>query len=163
MVSGRRRQSKGELLSYIALEARVRRDRPAASGLHDCERGTVAVGARVCRALFAHRPAVDPAEEAAARDAVVGLLFDPLGAASDGAAGLRRAVPLVRRDLRRRGRLEPFGILEGGRERLLEGDTAAKFLAAVLAQPKVKRLLSSDDFSLDCVFQPIVITDSRPS
>ena len=32
---------------------------------------------------------------------------------------------------------------------LLEGEIAAKFLAAVLAQPKVKRLLSSDHFSVD--------------
>src|SRR6185312_3416777 len=35
------------------------------------------------------------------------------------------------------------------RDRLLEGATAAKFLAAVVAQPKVKRLLSSDHFSVD--------------
>ena len=35
------------------------------------------------------------------------------------------------------------------RDRLLEGDIAAKFLAAVLAQPKVKKLLSSDHFSVD--------------
>lgn len=33
--------------------------------------------------------------------------------------------------------------------RLLEGDIAAKFLAVVLAQPKVKKLLSSDHFSVD--------------
>jgi hypothetical protein len=44
-------------------------------------------GARVCRALFADWAAVDPAGEAAAGDAVAGVLFDPLGAASDGAAG----------------------------------------------------------------------------
>ena len=35
------------------------------------------------------------------------------------------------------------------RDRLLEGEIAAKFLNAVLAQPKVKRLLSSDHFSVD--------------
>jgi hypothetical protein len=35
------------------------------------------------------------------------------------------------------------------RDRLLEGEIAAKFLAAVLAQPEVKRLLSSDHFSVD--------------
>src|SRR6202047_4621223 len=35
------------------------------------------------------------------------------------------------------------------RDRLLEGEIAAKFLGAVLAQPKVKRLLSSDHFSVD--------------
>ena len=35
------------------------------------------------------------------------------------------------------------------RDRLLAGEIAAKFLAAVLAQPKVKRLLSTDHFSVD--------------
>ena len=35
------------------------------------------------------------------------------------------------------------------RDRLLEGDIATKFLAAMLAQPKVKKLLSSDHFSVD--------------
>jgi IS5 family transposase len=35
------------------------------------------------------------------------------------------------------------------RDRLLEGEIAAKFLAAVTAQPRVKRLLSSDHFSVD--------------
>lgn len=35
------------------------------------------------------------------------------------------------------------------RDRLLDGDVAAKFLAALLAQPRVKRLLSNDHFSVD--------------
>ena len=35
------------------------------------------------------------------------------------------------------------------RDRLLDGDLAAKFLAAVLAQPRVKRLPSNDHFSVD--------------
>lgn len=35
------------------------------------------------------------------------------------------------------------------RDRLLEGQIAAKFLQAVLAQPRIKRLLSSDHFSVD--------------
>jgi transposase len=35
------------------------------------------------------------------------------------------------------------------RDRLLAGDIAAKFLAAVLSQPRVKRLLSSEHFSVD--------------
>src|SRR5271154_6528961 len=34
-------------------------------------------------------------------------------------------------------------------ERLLEGDIAAKLLSAVLAQPRVKQLLSTDHFSVD--------------
>ena len=35
------------------------------------------------------------------------------------------------------------------RDRLLDGEIAAKFLAAVLAQPRVKRLLSTEHFSVD--------------
>ncbi len=35
------------------------------------------------------------------------------------------------------------------RDRLLEGEIAAKFLRAVLEQPKVKALLSDDHFSVD--------------
>ena len=35
------------------------------------------------------------------------------------------------------------------RERLLEGDVAAKLMAAVLSQPRVKKLLSDDHFSVD--------------
>jgi Transposase domain (DUF772) len=35
------------------------------------------------------------------------------------------------------------------RDRLLEGAIAAKFLAALLSQPRVKRLLSSEHFSVD--------------
>jgi len=40
-------------------------------------------------------------------------------------------------------------VFSKNRERLLDGEIAAKFLAAVLAQPKVKRLLSTDHFSVD--------------
>lgn len=35
------------------------------------------------------------------------------------------------------------------RDRLLRGQIAAKFLRAILAQPRVKRLISSDHFSVD--------------
>jgi transposase len=59
------------------------------------------------------------------------------------------------------------------RDRLLEGDIAAKFLAAVLAQPRVKRLLSSDHFSVDGTlieawasmksFRPKDGSDERPA
>lgn len=35
------------------------------------------------------------------------------------------------------------------RDRLLDGDVAAKFLSALLAQPRVTRLLSNDHFSVD--------------
>lgn len=40
-------------------------------------------------------------------------------------------------------------VFSKNRDRVLEGNIAAKFLAAVLAQPKVKKLLSNDHFSVD--------------
>jgi transposase len=40
-------------------------------------------------------------------------------------------------------------VFSKNRDRLLEGDMAGKFLAAVLAQPRVKKLLSSEHFSVD--------------
>jgi transposase len=35
------------------------------------------------------------------------------------------------------------------RDRLLDGDIAARFLSAILAQPRIRRLLSSEHFSVD--------------
>ena len=40
-------------------------------------------------------------------------------------------------------------VFSKNRDRLLAGDLAAKFLGAVLAQPRVKQLLSTDHFSVD--------------
>ena len=40
-------------------------------------------------------------------------------------------------------------VFSKNRDRLLEGDIAAKFLAAVLDQPRVKKLLSTEHFSVD--------------
>ena len=40
-------------------------------------------------------------------------------------------------------------VFSKNRDRLLEGDIAAKFLSAILVQPRVKRLLSTDHFSVD--------------
>jgi hypothetical protein len=40
-------------------------------------------------------------------------------------------------------------VFSKNRDRLLDGEIAAKFLAAVLAQPRVKKLLSTEHFSVD--------------
>ena len=40
-------------------------------------------------------------------------------------------------------------VFSKNRDRLLDGEIAAKFLAVVLAQPRVKKLLSTDHFSVD--------------
>ena len=64
-------------------------------------------------------------------------------------------------------------VFSKNRERLLEGDIAAKLLSAVLAQPRVKRLLSTDHFSVDGTlieawasmksFKPMDGSDGPPS
>ena len=40
-------------------------------------------------------------------------------------------------------------VFSKNRDRLLEGDIAAKFMAAVLGQPRIKQLLSNEHFSVD--------------
>ena len=72
---------------------------------------------------------LDPAGAAVAGAAAAGVLFDPLGAAVDGAARLQSAVPLVRRARRRRPGVGCTTFTKN-RDRLLDGDIAAKFLTA---------------------------------
>ena len=83
----------GKLFSYVDLEARVRTDHPL--------RVIKSIVNEVRFALFTDRAPFDPSGEAVAGDAVAGVLFDPLGATADGAAGVRSSVPLVRRARRR--------------------------------------------------------------
>src|SRR5271163_3496141 len=141
-------QRTGELFSYVDLEKRVRSDHPV----------------RVIRGLV--------------NEALVALehefsgLYAPIGRPSISPEKLLRAMLLqalysIRSERQLMERLE-FDLLfrwfvglgiddpvwnhstfSKNRDRLLDGEIAAKFLAAVLAQPRVKRLLSSDHFSVD--------------
>jgi transposase len=138
----------GELFSYVDLEARVRRDHPL----------------RAIRTIVNEALAVLEREFAA--------LYSPIGRPSIPPEKLLRAMLLqafysIRSERLLMERLEydllfrwfvgigvddaawDHSVFSKNRDRLLEGDIAAKFLAAVLAQPKVKRLLSSDHFSVD--------------
>lgn len=126
----------------------MRRDRPLRAIRTIVNEALAVLGARVCRALFADWAAVDPAGEDAAGDAVAGVLFGPLRAASGGAVRIRPPVPLVRR-IGVDDAAWDHSVFSKNRDRLLEGDIAAKFLAAVLAQPRVEKLLSSDHFLVD--------------
>lgn len=138
----------GELFSYIDLEQRVRSDHPL----------------RAIRAL------TDTALEALSGD--FAALYSGLGRPSIAPEMLLRAMLLqafysVRSERQLMERLE-FDMLfrwfvglgmddvvwdhstfSKNRDRLLEGEIAARFLAAVLAQPRIKRLLSSEHFSVD--------------
>jgi transposase len=139
----------GSLFSYVDLEARVRRDHPL----------------RPIREI-ANAALEDLSEDFAA-------LYPPkLGRPSIAPERLLRAMLLqafygIRSERQLMERME-FDLLfrwfvglgvddaawdhssfTKNRDRLLAGEIAAKFLRAVLAQPKVKRLISSDHFSVD--------------
>ena len=138
----------GELFSYVDLEARVRRDHP----------------------LRAIRTTVNEALSALERE--FGALYSPIGRPSIAPEKLLRAMLLqafysIRSERLLMERQEydllfrwfvgigvddaawDHSVFSKNRDRLLEGDIAAKFLVAVLAQPNVKKLLSSDHFSVD--------------
>jgi transposase len=138
----------GELFSYVDLEERVRRDHPL-------------------RAILA---IVNEALSALEGD--FASLYSPLGRPSIAPEKLLRAMLLqafysIRSERQLMERLEydllfrwfvglgvddaawDHSVFSKNRDRLLEGDIAAKFLAAVLAQPRVKKLLSSEHFSVD--------------
>lgn len=138
----------GELFSYVDLEARVRRDHP----------------------LRAIRVVVNEALVALERE--FAALYSPLGRPSIPPEKLLRAMLLqafysIRSERLLMERLEydllfrwfvgigvddaawDHSVFSKNRDRLLAGDIAAKFLGAVLAQSRVKKLLSTDHFSVD--------------
>ena len=138
----------GALFSYVDLEARVRPDHP----------------------LRAIRAIVNEALGSLAGE--LGALYAPIGRPSIAPELLLRAMLLqafysIRSERQLMERLE-FDLLfrwfvglgvddavwdhssfSKNRDRLLDGNIAARFLGAVLAQPNVNRLLSTEHFSVD--------------
>lgn len=138
----------GALFSYVELESRIRRDHP----------------------LRPIRRLVDEALGRLSED--FSRLYSGMGRPSIAPEMLLRAMLLqafysIRSERQLMERLE-FDLLfrwfvglgvddpawdhstfSKNRDRLLEGEIAARFLSAVLAQPRVKRLLSTDHFSVD--------------
>ena len=138
----------GALFSYVDVEARVRTDHPL----------------RVIRAV-ANEALVEMSGE-------FGALYSGVGRPSIAPEKLLRAMLLqafygIRSERQLMERLDydllfrwfvGLGVddpafdhssFSKNRDRLLAGEIAVKFLAAVLARPRVKRLLSSDHFSVD--------------
>jgi transposase len=138
----------GELFSYVDLEARVRADHPL----------------RVIRTIVNEALSTMEREFAS--------LYSPIGRPSIAPEKLLRAMLLqafysIRSERQLMERLEfdllfrwfvglgiddpawDHSVFSKNRDRLLEGDIAAKFLAAVLAQPRVTKLLSTEHFSVD--------------
>ena len=138
----------GELFSYVDLEKRVRSDHP----------------------LRAIRGLVN--EALAALEHEFSGLYAPIGRPSISPEKLLRAMLLqalysIRSERQLMERLEydllfrwfveigvdaavwDHSVFSKNRDRLLEGNIAARFLAAVLDQPRVKKLLSTDHFTVD--------------
>ena len=138
----------GELFSYVDLEQRVRADHPL----------------RVIREL------TNTALKTLSGD--FAALYSGLGRPSIAPEMLLRAMLLqafysIRSERQLMERLEfdllfrwfigigvddpvwDHSIFSKNRDRLLDGEIAAKFLTAVLAQPRIKRLLSGEHFSVD--------------
>jgi transposase len=139
----------GSLFSYVDLEARVRRDHPlrAIRGIANAALEALSEDFAALYPPRLGRPSVPPER----------LLRAMLLQAFYGIRSERQLMERMEFDLLFRW-FVGLGVDDAvwdhssfttNRDRLLEGEIAAKFLAAVLAQPRVKRLLSSDHFSVD--------------
>jgi transposase len=138
----------GELFSYVDLEARVRADHPMRT-IRLIVNEALAALEREFAGLYARigRPSIAPEK----------LLRAMLLQAFYSIRSERQFMDRLEFDLLFRW-FVGLGVDDAAwdhstfsknRDRLLEGDVAAKFLVAVLAQPRVKKLLSTDHFSVD--------------
>ncbi len=139
----------GALFSYVDLEARVRRDHPlrAIREIANAALGDLSEDFAALYPPRLGRPSIAPER----------LLRAMLLQAFYGIRSERQLMERMEFDLLFRW-FVGLGVDDAAwdhssftknRDRLLAGEIAGKFLRAVLAQPKVKRLISSDHFSVD--------------
>ncbi len=138
----------GQLFSYVDLEARVRRDHPLRV-IREIANTALGALASDFSALYSGtgRPSVAPER----------LLRAMLLQAFYSVRSERQLMERLDTDLLFRwfvglgvdDAVWDATVFSKNRDRLLDGAIAAKFLAAVLAQPRVKKLMSSDHFSVD--------------
>jgi len=138
----------GDLFSYVNLEDRVRRDHPLRAIGVIANAALTGLSAEFA-ALYSGmgRPSIAPEM----------LLRAMLLQAFYSVRSERQLMERLEFDLLFRwfvgiGADEPawdHSVFSKNRDRLLAGEIAAKFLAAVLAQPRVKKLLSTEHFSVD--------------
>ena len=138
----------GSLFSYVGIEGRLRPDHPlrAIRALTD---ETLAVMQRELAALYSAigRPSI------ASRMLLRAMLLQAFTSVrSERQLMERMEFDLLFRWFVGLGADEPVwdaSTFSKNRDRLLEGDIAARFLVTLMARPRVKRLLSSDHFSVD--------------
>ncbi len=141
-------ERSGSLFSYVDLEARVRKDRPLRSIRMVVSEALGAMGADFA-ALYSRtgRPSIPPEKllRAMLLQAFYSIRFE------------RHFMERLEFDLLFRW-FVGLGIDDSAwdhstfsknRDRLLEGAVASRLLDAILAQPRVKRLLSTEHFSVD--------------
>jgi transposase len=141
-------ERSGSLFSYVDLEARVRRDHPLRTirEIANAALGDLSADFDKLYTDFG-RPGIAPEK----------LLRSMLLQAFYGVRSERLLMERMEFDLLFRwfvglgvdDAVWDHSTFSKNRDRLLEGEIAAKFLRAILAQPKVKRLLSGDHFSVD--------------
>jgi transposase len=141
-------ERSGSLFSYVDLEARVRTDHPLRT-IREIVNAALSDLSGDFDKLYTDfgRPGVAPEK----------LLRAMLLQAFYGVRSERQLMERLEFDLLFRwfvglGVDDPVwdhSVFSKNRDRLLEGEIAAKLLNAILGQPKVKRLLSSDHFSVD--------------
>ena len=139
-------QRTGELFSYVDLEARVRADHPLRP-IRAIVNDALAALEGQFASLYAQvgRPSIPPEK----------LLRAMLLQAFYSIRSERQLMERLDYDLLFRwfvglgidDQAWDHSTFSKNRDRLLDGDIAAKFLAAVLAQPRVKRLLSTEQFA----------------
>jgi transposase len=141
-------ERSGSLFSYVDLEARVGKDHPLRT-IRTLVNEALAALSGEFSALYARmgRPSIPPEK----------LLRAMLLQAFYSIRSERQLMERLEFDLLFRwfvgigvdDAVWDHSTFSKNRDRLLEGDIAAKLLTAVLARPRVKRLLSSDHFSVD--------------
>src|ERR1043165_905522 len=141
-------ERSGSLFSYVDLEARVRGDHPLRT-IREIANAALSDLSRAFAALYTDvgRPSIAPEKLLRAM-----LLQTFYGIRSERQLMERIEFDLLFRWFVGLGIDDPVwdhSTFSKNRDRLLEGAVAARFLSSILARPRVKRLLSSDHFSVD--------------
>ena len=138
----------GELFSYVNLEGRVRRDHPLRS-IREIANAALADLSGDFAALYSGMGGPSIAQEMLLRAMLLQAFYS---VRSERQLMERLEFDLLFRWFVGLGVDAPVwnhSVFSKNRDRLLDGEIAAKFLAAVLAQPRVKKLLSTEHFSVD--------------
>ena len=135
--------------SYVRLETRIPADHPLRSIRELVDPALLKLSPAFDRLYAREGRPIDPAGATVASAAAAGVLHGAIGTAIDGTARLQSVVPLSSSGLSMDDPVWDATVFCKNRDRLLDGDIAAKFFASVLNLPQVRSQLSSEHFSVD--------------